>query len=299
MTDASRAMPQTEPGCAGNGARGRRAVPAPSVLLYTLLLAAPPILVGTADATCLATTFENQVHRAQVIFAGTLARREYVDVPGSVITRYTFVDLSYAKGSGPVDTLILGAEGGIGRSGEVVVEDEHQFEVGRRYILLAEAGWGRTTDLLHAMSCGTGHPFSLTQDPAAGGLAVSVGGPGYPIAALDSTHVVWVRRERWEDTQKGPRPVVYDLDANGRKIPRPPPVPPPSGPIEAIIKAQDPAVSREPAFTTGSEVPHRMFVRWISLWPHQDPGTRVSEAEFLAWLRMVVHRVAADSTLAK
>ena len=244
--------------------------------------------------SCLSTTFESQVHRAQMIFAGTVTRSECVRVPGSILTRYTFVDLAYAKGSGPADSLVLTAEGGTVGNEQIMNSVEQYFDVGRRHVVFVREEWPAPAGTLRSMVCGTGHPFWVIPDSTSGVAAIHVG-PRHPIVHLDSTHIVLLLGRPWSGAVDDTPLRELKFDSTGEPVR----VPPPSSPLEEIIRMREPEANRQLYDITGRETPHPAQIRWIWIWPHQDPGTRVEEAEFLDWLRMVVRRVASDSTLVK
>ena len=80
---------------------------------------------------------------------------------------------------------------------------------------------------------------------------------------------------------------------------QPIPTPPPTAPLEDLIRKSDIRRGWVKAGGQADGRPASRRIRWVMIWPHQDPGTRVGEEEFLAWSRMIVQRVASDSTLAK
>jgi hypothetical protein len=69
--------------------------------------------------------------------------------------------------------------------------------------------------------------------------------------------------------------------------------PPPWRPLQHVLRAPDSSYEfpdRREASETHKRRAEDGHVEWIWLFPHQDPGTRVTEGEFLDGLAIVVAR---------
>ena len=117
--------------------------------------------------SCIWTPFEDQVRRAEIIFAGTVTNVECEKIPTTIITRYRFGGVRYAKGSGPADSLVLVHEGGTVGNMSMTTSVSVSFRNGARYIVFAIKGYGALPDHYRAMACGTGHPLEISPDSGA------------------------------------------------------------------------------------------------------------------------------------
>lgn len=252
-----------------------RSLAAASLLAWLTILAP-----ATGEGMCLSSPLESRVRIASLVFAGTVVRVERVDSGHGNGTRYYFDHVRYVKGSGPDSGLFV-------TLADIFQEDRVWFGAGRRYVVLAHGG----EQGLMPMLCGTLDPFEVVAGSEISSHVVC-GGHG-TLAFLDARHVVLVSPFAW-----APPIPVYGVGSKGRVIRK---TQPPARTMEDEIRLSDSMVERaqrEPL--QGTATPQ--FARMIAIWPHQDPGTRVTEDELLRWLAAIVAKQAtlgADSTGAR
>lgn len=247
------------------------------VLLLAICL---PPAVRSAWAECLSSTLEEQIHAAKLIFAGTVKRMHSYRTSLSINTDYEFDNVRYAKGSGPKMGLVLTQQGGRVDSILIDVEDEVGFEVGHRYVVFA----GDWRGYLSAIPCASWHPFGIRSDS---GYAIPVAhAGGTSIALFDEHHIVLVLGDRWQ-----PRHGFVKYDVGGHLIPQ---SPPPRRTLGEELHDADARLSTAPQDWIPGIGWSRALIRRIVLWPHQDPGTRVTEDALLQRLAAIV---ALQSTL--
>jgi hypothetical protein len=224
-----------------------------------------------ARSECGWSSLETQIGQARIIFAGTARSASLTRAWGIESTRFRFEDIRYAKGSGPPDSVILVQLGG----GGTIVEHQLSFRIGTRYLVLAAGGWDEHQGILSAMACGEGHPFGIWPD-SGGILPVVHAYGGYPLVAFDTHHAVALRTRPWSSDRE---PRRYDSKKGVID-----PVPPARRPLSEIFADLDsigefegeprPSQRRRPR-SIGDRL------RWAWLYPHQDPGGRVSEEVML------------------
>jgi hypothetical protein len=223
--------------------------------LFAAFVLPPP---GLARADCAETPFTAQVAAAAVIFAGTLdhIRVEHSTGFAGSASLLRFRRILYAKGGGPTESLLVSQPGVVG-----LMADWPSFERGVRYVAFAtraEAkGPRRRAPPLAAMSCTSFHPFTVRSDSAGRESVRDDHGP--PLVALEPGRIVLVGRRPWD-----PEWPWVEHDSTGM-------------PLKPRLAG---------AWRDG---PLRVEV----LWPEDDPGTRVGEAELLRWLQGIADRGAA------
>ena len=254
------------------------------------------VLVVLASATldtrrssalsCIYTPFEQQVEWAKLIFVGTAVNDTsvWVPCPGgtdtcTIVTKYRFDQVTYLRGQGPADSLVLVQMGGTVGNDMIMVSGEVEFELGSRYVVLARRS-ERVFDSYSASPCGLG-PFGIWPDSSSAGAVVHLG--RNPLVAFDGTHLVGLHSQQWT-----PDLGVWETDASRTRRP------PSRRSLSELIQATD-ADLRSKMESEGKPQEHieqaLARVRTISLFPHQDPGDRVSEEEFLNSLASVIKRV--------
>jgi hypothetical protein len=250
------------------------------------LVAIASLLVETLAACCMSTTFEDQVGRAKLIFVGTVTSATPARIPSrGVITRYRFDDVRYLKGNGPADSLVLAQDGGCFDGMCMVVSVGISFNVGTRYVVFADSGyWGRPTEY-SSMVCGTGHPFAIRVQPGFPEPVVCAGGVS-AIVAFDGRHMVVLSSEPWRKEMG-----AWQVGSDGQPVA---PGPPPRLSLDGLIRLSD--LEWETRLRGYASDPEQVekagkLVRYVSIYPNQDPGVRVTEEEFLQALSGVVARV--------
>jgi len=227
---------------------------AASALLGGFLLLTP----ARTAADCTSTPFADQVRQASVIFAGTLdqIRVEHSTEFAGSISQLRFSRIAYVKGAGPAESLVVMEPGVVG-----LMADWPSFERGIRYVAFAtrtEAKAGRKSKpALMAMACTSFHPFDVRPDSA--GREVVRDDLGRPVVAVGRDRIVVLANRSWD-----PAWPWLEHDEQGK-------------PIKPRLAG---------GWTEGA------FSVQV-LWPEDDPGTRVSEAELLAWLRGMADGLAS------
>lgn len=197
------------------------------------------------------------MRQAAVIFVGTVDR---IDVEHSTefagsVSRLRFSRIAYAKGGGPPESLVFTVPGVVG-----LMADWPAFEKGVRYIAFAtrteERAGRKVKPALMAMSCTTFHPFEV--HPDSGGREVARDDMGRAVVSVGRNRIVLLARRSWDPTWPW-----LQHDAAGKPI--------------------------KPRFAGNwTEGPFSVEV----LWPEDDPGTRVGEADLLTWLRGIADGLA-------
>ena len=241
------------------------------------------------EATCAEVSLEEEIRAASIIFAGTMIRIDYFRTSKSIWTRYHFDDIRYVKGSTPGPSLVLTQPGGRTDSFIVAVSDNVAFTRGHRYVVFAFPGRHGLTSFI----CGSFDPFEIAPDSGSTTPVAHV--RRGEIAYLDSQHIVIIHPTAWDQEH-----TYRTYDAGRRRIP---PVPPPREPIEEVLRSADSTVESRMAPSARRWIPgvgwSRELMRASYLWPHQDPGTRVTEDQLLGRLASIVakqHALAGDST---
>jgi hypothetical protein len=240
-----------------------------------------------APAACLGPSLDREIGQTVMIFAGTVARVSPDRLPGGrIITHYLFTDVVFAKGSASSDSVILTSRGGVIGTVKWMSEDCRTFDQGKRYIVFGERG-GPCSEPGYGMAprfCFSG--FLVEADSTAHAPVVYAY-PGTPVIAFRDWHMV-VRGAPWTLQAPG---IVY-RDAAGHGGPwRPPDLAP------WTWARRDTTIDEYGSHTsTKSASSNSRFVRTEFVWRQRDPGTRVSEAEFLEQIRAIVReQTAADS----
>ena len=245
-------------------------------------------LARSVTALCTATSFEDHVSRAQIIFVGNVANVDVVSLPNTIVTRYRFDAVRYLKGQGPADSLLLVQEGGSDGRYRIITEHEISFRMGARYVVFATKGYGPTPDQYGAMPCGTG-PLGIWPDSGSAKPVVHLGS-SYSLVAFDGTHLVILLDHPWR-----PEYDIWARDKFGRPSP---PTLPPRQPLPDLIRAADAEFehrSGDLSLTPEQIQVASRRVRTVNLFPHQDPGMRVSEEDFLRTLSTVIQSIADSS----
>ena len=207
---------------------------------------------------CESFPFEEQLRKADLIFVGSVDKKEFVG--RGIIARYSFSNLRYAKGTGPKSSLTLAQA--------VNTEDEPSFQVGNRYVVLA---WRGTEEgfigYYRAMPCVWG-PFGIWTDSSSGSSVVHFR-KDVPILAVRDRYLLVLRAESWEAAHA---PSAYQVFERS-----------PRRSLDEELRLADSTYA-----TDRKRQNYPRGVRIFALWPHQDPGTRVTEGEFVDWLARVM-----------
>jgi len=255
-------------------------------ILIGAIVACAAFLVRSTTALCTGSSFEQQVSWAQIIFVGTVTSAEAVSLPNTIVTRFWFSMVRYVKGGGPADSLLLVEEGGADGQYRIVVEDGISFRIGARYVVFATKGYGPAPDQYGALPCGYGHPFGIWPDSGSTDPVVHLFS-SHPLLAFDGRHLVVLWSEPWR-----PETGIWAINETGRPDYG---TPPPRLPLPNLIRAADAEFeyrTRDLSRTPGQVKAASQRIRTVTLFPHQDPGTRVSEEEFVRTLSTVIESVS-------
>ncbi len=255
-------------------------------ILIGTIVAWGAFLSRSTMSMCMGSSFEQQIGWAQIIFVGTVTNVDVVSLPNTIVTRYRFDDVRYLKGQGPPDSLLLVQEGGCDGRYLITVDEGVSFRSGGRYVVLATKGYPPSSGDYQAMPCGNGHPFGIWPDSGSASPVVHLG-LGNSLVAFDGNHLVALWNDPWR-----PEYGVWAIDEYGRSSP---PSPPPRQPLPDLIRAADAEFefrARGSSLTPEQIRAASRRVRTVILFPHQDPGTRVSEEEFVRTLSTVIDSVS-------
>jgi len=223
-------------------------------------------------------SFEEQLRLSHLIFVGTVDKEEYVSRSGvRIIKRYHFDQVRYLKGEGPPELTL---------SQTPNTEDEPGFRKGIRYVVFADQGIGEGFERYYRANGCMWAPFGIWADSGSADPVVHWGDRGPLVAARDRFLARVIPRD-WESANPPVRVKTYDASGNltDDSIQ---PVRPPRRPLIEELQLADSADARQAAMYSTSPSGHDPYVRMVrlvGLWPHQDPGTRVGEDEFVAWLK--------------
>ena len=237
------------------------------LVVIAILFALAP--ASRLSASCIMTSVEEQISGAPLIFVGTLADQRAIRTAQSMMTRYRFENVGYIKGQGSPDSLILYQDGG--RIGNIKVDFAERivFRVGVRYIVLADSEYSGER---RPQYCGIG-PFAVQSDSA--GHSVIIDESGAVIAVFDGQHVVAVSPKTWNPSFGETQP--------------------PRLPLREVIKRMDAEYEASlPQYSPEYAEKAKQHLRGLYLYPHQDPGDRVTEKQFLEVLGKVVRRVSSE-----
>jgi hypothetical protein len=210
--------------------------------------------------TGIGSTPQRMKQDAGYVFAGTVLRSVAQKVRGRILTRVTFGDLRFAKG-GPADTLCLTLEGGTVGDELVVVDGQPTFLGGVRYIVFASADLGSPSPwYLPVVGMGYGR-FQVVSDSLTGRQQILNAG-GMPVVAVS---------ER--------RFTVVQLDS---MVPA------------RYLERQRTIVRHDPAYF--AKMREEGAVPTLQLMEEEDPGTRITEEEFLAVVRTFTDEPARKSS---
>jgi hypothetical protein len=248
-----------------------------TILLLSLIHVAP----SSGQCERGSRSFESDIEWADLIFTGTFDRSEVFKGPGTIITRHHFSQVHYIKGTGPKDKLVLAQGSGQIGDEETTAEDALDFRPGRRYVAYAHKGEGKDTAAHLALYACVVNLFGIWAETPSGSQVVHVGN-GSPLLAIRDRYLLVLRDQSWESAHPPSGYAIF-----GR---------PPKRSLAEELRTADStyAADRERQDPPGG-------VRLFALWPHQDPGTRVTEDNFLDWLRTIVVRIEApaDTTRAR
>lgn len=225
------------------------------LLGLSLLLFAP-----LARASVIPMTLAEVTHASGFIFAGTVRSLDSGTLPGvGPITRVTFTDLDVIRGETKGGRLVLTIRGGVRRNLVDMVADLQSFGTGERYIVFA----GDLGSAANSYDPIVGGPQGLYRVRRASG--------GAPDTVFDA---------EWRPVTRaaGDEATVFDVatyDAALREAARD------TEGIRIIQPQDNPRRSHPEAIPAGRIV----SVRRVVPPAVPDPGTRVTEAEFLAVVR--------------
>lgn len=247
----------------------------------------------------------NLAKDAKVIFAGTVAsiRSEWNAGRTTIVTKVLFKDVIMVKGDpAPVRTELTLSGGKVGDD-EIVTEGQPQFLAGARYILLCNS-----TDLgsernRYLPIIGLNQGFFPVRPNRRTGRPVVLDGGGREIVSIQNGKLVIVSPSLGENVKAGPRPSAIDLPFTPRRGR-------PGGKDSLINRSNRP---REQSNATGTAIPRSGNrparnnsvppVDWVRgsqhlvitgepvvrvLDPGSDPGTRMSESQFLNEIRRLM-----------
>ena len=246
-------------------------------------------------STVIPLDLEQSVRLADVVFAGTVTRIYAENLPDDgIVTRYTFSDLRFGKGSGQRAKLVLTILGGeVGGLGSVV-DGAPSFEINRRYIVLSASGLGSARDSYLPVIGGSQGVFQVDLDSRTGRSIVK-DAEGRPVAYVKENHVAVVLPQRHARLRATPMIVTTYDAATGTthrdtlRTYEPPAPTPDRGPKEPGPKEPEPA---PPA--NGKDSEYGAFLRKViqedrlqseGIPAEKDPGTRMSEESFMAAIR--------------
>ena len=242
-----------------------------SFIFVATFLLVSTVLPGRGLTECAHPPFSgsfSDIGWGDIIFVGTLDRSEVVRSPGAIVTRFHFSQVRYIKGKGPKDEFVLAEVGGRIGNEEVITEYPLDFRVGRRYVANARKGGGPDSSRYYTLYAGGTHLFGIWAETPSGPQVVHIGNGG-PLLAVRDRCLLVLRPQSWESAHP---PSAYEVFER-----------PPKRPINDELRLAD---STYAADRTRQDPPSG--VRLFGLWPHQDPGTRVTEGEFVDWLARVM-----------
>jgi hypothetical protein len=213
-------------------------------------------------------SFEELIATSDLIFVGTLSEAHPFLTKESIVTRYRFTDVRPIKGQESPDSLILYQAGGSIGGTTVSSAEDVQFVTGERYVVFAYSGGSTEHAPGSAMWVRSARPDSGSSPP------VFHWGRDATVVAFDERHLVLLLTSPW-------RP---DLG----------PEPPPRLPLKELLRESDSRFEASLKQYSHKDAERlRRQLRSIYLYPHQDPGDRVSEDQFLAVFRRFVDRIPA------
>jgi len=244
------------------------------------------LLLQDAFGSCGSSPFEDQVRRAQLIFAGTVTQAVCERIPGTIITRYRFDNVRYVKGSGPADSLVLVEAGGIVDGVRMHSTGSTSYRVGTRYVVFATRFY-RLPREYTTSSCGTGHPFGIWPDSGSQTAVVHSGANA--VVAFDDRHLVRLGTHPW---RAGASSADYDRKYEIARQP------PPRRPLPELLSLADSAFYARLRESVPDSARHVVAgrLRTIFLWPHQDPGDRVTEDDLMRVLSGFVSRTSGPNS---
>ncbi len=214
----------------------------------------------------------------------------------TLLTRYIFDNLMYAKGTGPANGFALITEARrVGPVQEQLPDpDIPRFNPGQRDIVLAVADW----PVAGVYGVNVCLPTFFVGGDSASQVPVVQAGPGRPLVAFHDRYLVIASRP-WEPeaaTSKRPQRTAY---RGGPAIPEvPPDLSPWTWASRDTTDQFEEQQARSKAAAAGT--PWFEHVHTEIIYRQRDPGTRVTEAEFLDQIRAIVReQAAADSAAAR
>jgi len=215
-------------------------------LVTIFLSAAVPlitVLATVASATeLIPMTFGATVRKAKLGFAGTVDGLSYRRADGFVVTDVHFSNVKYSHGNRPGTTLVLTVQGGRMDGKLYMVDGLPSFNSGERYIVLAGDQGSARNWYLPIIGFTQGFFSAKAERP--GGSPVVHDADGRPIIGLHGKHLAVLSRSRGETKTSRKPEIVREYGLGERGLDR-----------------VEPATEVYP--------------------PETDPGSRVSEEEFL------------------
>jgi hypothetical protein len=222
-----------------------RVLPVREATMVTIAFLLSMVAIPTVcDGTqLLPMTLQSVASRAKIAFAGTVDSIAYDAIDGQVVTRVHFRDVRFARGLGQGQEITVTLHGGIMNGEEIEVDGMPQFETSRRYSVLAADTGTKANSYMPIIGLNQG-VFRIQPDPSSHRTVVHDLG-GRPLVQINGKHIA----------------VVYATSGTGR-------IPPKGRKVRKVYGMGLNGLDREePA---------------IEIYPQElDPGTRVTEEEFL------------------
>ncbi len=135
-------------------------------------------------------TLREFVHGSRYVLAGTVTRTDTApdSATGTIVTRVTFRQLAFAKGSADGDSLVLRNYGGEYQGSSFEMVGQTHFERGQRYICFVRGGLGTARDGFPTILDGALGVLRVLKDPRTHRSMVATHS-GHFVTAVDTAGV--------------------------------------------------------------------------------------------------------------
>ena len=265
-------------------------------MLVVLLLSVFTIGPTSPDAsTVIPMDLRQCVEFCGLAFAGTVSdvRMEWTPSHETIVTRVSFTHIAIAKGAHADSTLVLTLEGGRVGPEEVIVSGHPRFEVGHRYVVLADADLG-SADNSYIPIFGLYQCYFTVGEDSSGSDDVVRDWAGRQLVAIRNGHAVVLDNQSDADVfanYRRPKQTsgVRDLYVPGRRESIGPDSleggQPTQMPVPEKVDQRPRAVRPYHRPTKRYPVPKESPVPREIVSAKLDPGTRVHESQFLEAIR--------------
>jgi hypothetical protein len=245
------------------------------VVLLHLCPVSNPLHAHAAEATSVPhLTLRQTIDLATTVFAGTVtSAKPEGGASGQVIhTNVEFTDIVVAKGPRSQGPTVLTFRGGTANGKNLIVRGQPRFKLGRRYIIMSRAT-AESPDAGGFPVVGVYHGYFQVVAKGANNEEIVYSWQDFPLAGFEGDRAVVVG---WMLPMARTAPSNVDRSA---------------GPLST--KQVDPSVTIETAPPLEELLgPLGLPLRdpaeaFTIIHPDRDPGTRVTEAEFLRYVRIV------------